>query len=39
MFTSGFTMNSEMALELMDSATIQLIKIISKNKNCAITAV
>ena len=37
MFTSGFTMNPEMVAETMEGATISLLKIVAKQKNCAIT--
>lgn len=37
MFTSGFTMNPEMVAETMNGETIQLLKSLSKSKNCAIT--
>ena len=37
MFTSGFTMNPETVAESMSETTIQLLKTLSKTKNCAIT--
>lgn len=37
MFTSGFTMNPETVAETMTGETIQLLKSLSKQKNCAIT--
>ena len=37
MFTSGFTMNPEIVAETMSGETIQLLKLLAKLKNCAIT--
>jgi omega-amidase len=37
MFTSGFTMNPKIVAETMIGETIQLLKSLSKAKNCAIT--
>ena len=37
MFTSGFTMNPNKVAETMSGETIELIKLLAKTKNCAIT--